>query len=178
MGGNIGFFTAELGCKVVVADLFADLAARAVAGEQSEDDAGDWVAERLRHDAESVDAVLCWDTLEHLTTAEARVLAPRLTRVLRPHGVLALGFGAEWRAESGYSTYHIVDRETLRRQFHPGPARQSRVLTIREVMDTFDELAVVDTFLLASRAYEMLFRKPSHSRDHRRTTASLQRHGA
>ena len=171
VGGNIRFLNAEFGCRLVVADLFADLNARAAGGERSEKDAGDWIAERIRHDAESVDAVLCWDTLEHLTPPEARVLASRLTRVLRPHGVLAMGFSSEWRAESGYATYEILDRETLRRQFHAGPARQSHVLTSREVMDMFGELAVVDTFLLATRAYEMLFRKPSQSRDNRRIRA-------
>ena len=178
VGGNIGFLTADLGCKVVIADLFADLGARAAVGEESEEEevAGAWIAERLRHDAESLDAVLCWDMLEHLTAAEARVLASRLTRMLRPHGVLALGFSSEWRAESGYATYEMVDRETLRRQFHPGRSRQSRVLTSREVMETFGELSVVETFLLATRAYEMLFRKPSQSRNNRRIMAPPERH--
>ena len=59
------------------------------------------------------------------------------------------------------ATYEIVDRETLRRQFHSSPSRQARVLTSREVMETFRGLAVVDTFLLSTRTYEMLFRKPS-----------------
>ena len=175
VGGNVGFLTAELGCKLVVADLFADLNARAAAGEQSEDESGAWIAARVGHDAESMDAVLCWDALEHLTATESRVLASRITRVLRPHGVLVLGFSGEWRTESGYATYEIVDRETLRRQFHPGPSRQSRVLTSREVMEMFGELAMVDTFLLATRAYEMLFRKPSQSRNNRRITASPAR---
>ncbi len=172
VGGNVGFLTSEFGCRLVVADLFADLDVRAAGGERSGDDDGAWVAARLGQDAESVDAVLCWDTLEYLTATESRVLASRLTRLLRPHGVLVLGFSNEWRVESGHATYEIVDRETLRRQFHPGPSRQSRVLTGREAMETFRELAVVDTFLLATRAYEMLFRKPSHSMNNRRTTAS------
>lgn len=176
VGGNVGFLTAELGCRLLVADLFATLDDRGPAPRRSAaDDTGAWVAELVGQDAESVDAVLCWDTLEHLTNAELRVLASRLTSVLRPHGVLALGFSAEWRAESGYATYQIVDRETLRRQFHPGPSRQSRVLTGREVMNVFGELAVVDTFLLATRAYEMLFRKPSLARDDRRMAAAFRR---
>ncbi len=175
VSGNVGFLTAELGCKLVIADLFADLNARASDGETADDATGAWIASRIGHDAESVDAVLCWDTLEHLTVTEARVLASRLTRVLRPHGVLVLSFSGEWRAESGYATYTIVDRETLRRQFYASVSRQSRVLTSREVMDTFRELAVVDTFLLATRAYEMLFRKPSQSRVNRRIMASPAR---
>ena len=172
VGGNVGFLTSEFGCRLVVVDLFADLDARAAGGGQSGDEAGSWLGSRIEQDAGSVDAVLCWDTVEYLTATEARVLASHVTRVLRPHGVLVLGFSSEWRGESGHATYEIVDRATLRRQFHPGPSQQLRVLTGREVMDTFRELAVVDTFLLATRAYEMLFRKPSQSMDNRRTTAS------
>ena len=175
VGGNVGFLTAEFGCKLVVADLFADLNARAAAGKQFEDESGAWIAGRIGCDAESVDAVLCWDTLEYLTATESCVLASRITRVLRPHGVLVLGFSGEWRAESGYATYEIVDKETLRRQFHPGQSRQSRVLTSREVLEMFGDLAMVDTFLLATRAYEMLFRKPSRAKDSHRITASPAR---
>ena len=126
VGGNVGFLTAELGCKLIVADLFADLDLRASNPEATEDAAGAWITARIGHDANSMDAVLCWDTLEHLTANEVRVLASRLTRVL----------------------------------------------TSREVMDTFAELAVVDTFLLATRAYEMLFRKPSQSTVNRKGMAS------
>ena len=171
VGGNVEFLTSELGCRLVVADLFADLAAKAAGGEEAEETVGAWMAERIGLGAESVDAVLCWDTLEHLTVAEGRVLAPLLSRLLRPHGVLVLGFSGEWRAESGYASYEIVDRETLRRQLHVSASRQARVLTSREVMEMFRDLAMVETFLLATRAYEMLFRKPSQSTENRRITA-------
>lgn len=161
VGGNVAFLTSEFGCKLVVADLFADLGTGAGDAERSEEQIGAWLTARIGQDAESVDAVLCWDVFEHLTVTEARLLASRITAMLRPHGVLVLGFSGEWRSEAGYATYEIVDQETLRRQFHPSPSRQARVLTSREVMETFRGLAVVDTFLLATRAYEMLFRKPS-----------------
>ena len=163
VGGNVAFLTAELGCKLVVADLLADLDERSSAGERTEDETGVWIASRIREDPESVDAVLCWDTLEHLTTSEARILAASLTRVLRPHGVLLLSFSGEWRSEPGYATYGIVDRSTLRRQFRAGATRQMRVITSREVTETFHELTVVDARLLATRAYEMVLRKPSYS---------------
>jgi len=171
VGGNLDYFAAEFGGKVAVADLFADLDARAAAGRgpfEAEGEAAAWMEARAGHDAGSVDAVICWDTLEYLTAAEARVLAPRLARLLRPHGVLALSFSGEWRSGSGYDTCAIVDRETLRRRFRPGPSKQLRVLTSREVMETFRELALVDTFLLPTRTYEMVFRKPpSHERSGR-----------
>ena len=175
VGGNVAFLTSEFGCKLVVADLFADLGAGARDAERSEEELGAWLTARVGQAAESVDAVLCWDVLEHLTATEARLLASRITAMLRPHGVLVAGFSGEWRAESGYATYEIVDRETLRRQFHPSPSRQARVLTSREVMDTFRGLAVVETFLLATRAYEMLFRKPSQPNRQHGTMASPAR---
>lgn len=161
VGGNLAFLTSELGCRLVIADVFADLRAGSGGAGRSGEEIGAWLTARVAQAPDSVDAVLCWDVFEHLAAAEARLLAARITALLRPHGVLVLGFSGEWRAESGYATYEIVDRETLRRQFHSSPSRQARVLTSREVMETFRGLAVVDTFLLATRTYEMLFRKPS-----------------
>ena len=175
VGDNMGFLTEALGCRLLVADLFADLDERSTAGGRAGDEDGAWIAERIPQDPEAVDAVLCWDTLEHLTTVEGRTLAAALTRILRPHGVLLLSFSGEWRSEPGYATYGIVDRSTLRRQFHAGASRQMRALTSREMMDTFHDLAVVDAFLLATRAHEMVFRKPSHSTATRRPAAPRSR---
>lgn len=163
VGDNVAFFTSRFACRLVVADLFADLDERSSAGERNEDQTGAWVAETIRAEPESVDAILCWDTLEHLTAVEGQILAERLTRVLRPEGVLLLSFSGEWNAQPGYATYGIVDRSTLRRQFYAGASRQMRVLTSREVTETFRNLSIVDACLLATRAQEMVFRKPSHS---------------
>ena len=163
VGENVAFYTTQLGCRLVVADLFADLDERLSAGEPAEGRNEEWIGGRIRQDPESVDAVLCWDTLEHLSAVEGQILAARLIRVLKPHGVLLLSFSGEWRTEPGYATYGIVDRSSLRRQFHAGVSRQMRVLTSREVTETFRDLSVVDACLLATRAQEMVFRKPSHS---------------
>ena len=175
VGANVAFLTSELGCKVVIADLFADLATDVDGAGRTEGEIGAWLTARVGQYVDSVDAVLCWDVFEHLTVTEASLLASRITAMLRPHGVLVLGFSGEWRGESGYATYEIVDRETLRRQFHPSPSRQARVLTNREILETFRGLAVVDTFLLATRAYEMLFRKPSQPNRKQEITASSVR---
>lgn len=163
VGDSVAFLTAELGCRLVVADLFADLDERSSAGERDADQTGAWVADRIRAEPESVDAILCWDTFEHLTTVEAKILAAKLTRALRPHGVLLLSFSGEWHPQPGYATYGILDRSTLRRQFCAGSSRQMRVLTSREVTETFRNLAIVDARLFATRAQEMVFRKPSYA---------------
>ena len=162
VGDTVAFLTAELRCRLVVADLFADLDERSSTGKRDADQTGEWVAERIRAEPETVDAVLCWDTLEHLTAVEGRILAAELTRVLKPHGVLLLSFSGEWHSQPGYATYGIVDRSTLRRQFCAGASRQMRVLTSREVTETFRNLAIVDARLFATRAQEMVFRKPSY----------------
>ncbi len=163
MGDSVAFLTAEFGCRLVVADLFADLDERSSAGQRDADQTGEWVAERVRAEPESVDAILCWDTFEHLTAVEGKILAAKLTRVLRPHGVLLLSFSGEWHPQPGYATYGILDRSTLRRQFCAGASRQMRVLTSREVTETFRNLAIVDARLFATRAQEMVFRKPSYA---------------
>ena len=65
VGENVAFYTTQLGCRLVVADLFADLDERLSAGEPAEGRNEEWIAGRIRQDPESVDALLCWDTLEH-----------------------------------------------------------------------------------------------------------------
>lgn len=172
---NVAFLTSALGCRLAVADLFAALDERSSAGERTGDRTGAWIPECIRQDPESVDAVLCWDAIEHLTPVEGRILAARLTRVLKPHGVLVASFSGEWRPAPGYATYEIVDRATLRRQFCAGASRQMRVLTSRELTETFHDLAVVDACMLATRAHEMVFRKPSYPAVTRKGAAARTR---
>ena len=158
VGENLDFLGAAVGCKLLVADLFSDLEGRLADDPAPPDET--WVTSRITREAASVDAILCWDTLEYLTEAEGRTLAARLTRVLRPHGVLLMRFSGALRSEAAYATYAIVDPSTLRRRVHAAIVRQRRVLMSREVTDMFEGLSIVEAFLLTTQVREMVFRKP------------------
>ena len=167
VGANVAFFGEQLGCKPFVEDLFADL--DRVAAEGATVNAGGAVgdadplqaaiASRIIQEADSVDGVLCWDIMEHLTAPAAQTLATSLTRVLRPRGVLLARFGNERRQAEGHTNYEIVSRSELRHHFQGGTARQLRVLQSREVIQMFEELTVAESFLLKTQAREVIFRK-------------------
>ncbi len=167
VGANVAFFGEQLGCKPFVEDLFADL--DRVAAEGATVNAGGAVgdadplqaaiASRIIQEADSVDGVLCWDIMEHLTAPAAQTLATSLTRVLRPRGVLLASFGNERRQAEGHTNYEIVSRSELRHHFQGGTARQLRVLQSREVIQMFEELTVAESFLLKTQAREVIFRK-------------------
>ncbi len=167
VGANVAFFGEQLGCKPFVEDLFADL--DRVAAEGATVNAGGAVgdadplqaaiASRITQEADSVDGVLCWDIMEHLTAPAAQTLATSLTRVLRSRGVLLASFGNERRQAEGHTNYEIVSRSELRHHFQGGTARQLRVLQSREVIQMFEELTVAESFLLKTQAREVIFRK-------------------
>ena len=170
VGANVTFFGEQLGCKPFVEDLFADLdrvaaegatvnAVATVAGDADPLQAA--IASRITQEADSVDGVLCWDIMEHLTASAAQTLATSLTRVLRPRGVLLASFGKERRQAAGHTNYEIVSRSELRHHFQGGTARQLRVLQSREVIQMFEELTVAESFLLKTQAREVIFRKPA-----------------
>ena len=170
VGANVAFFGEQLGCKLFVEDLFADLdrvaaeraTVNAVAGAAgAADPLQAAIASRITQEADSVDGVLCWDIMEHLTAPAAQTLATSLTRVLRPRGVLLASFGNERRQAAGHTNYEIVSRSELRHHFQGGTARQLRVLQSREVIQMFEELTVAESFLLKTQAREVIFRKPA-----------------
>ena len=161
VGANVTFLGEQLGCKLLVEDLFADL-------ERSTEtsDRGDEPAEvrrpRLAQEDATVDGVLCWDVLEQVGVARGQALADELTRILRPGGALLVTFNTETRVARGHTRYEIVDRTTLRHRFCAGSRGQDHVLQSREVTRMFKGLAIADSFLLTHRMREMLFRKARH----------------
>src|SRR6266851_3193958 len=89
VGSNVSFFGEQLGCKIFVEDIFADLDRHVRGGTVEALPA--FLKERFPQDTGSVDGILCWDIFDYLDRAAAQQLAQQLTRVLRPDGAL-LGF--------------------------------------------------------------------------------------
>ena len=157
VGANVSFLGEQLGCKLIVKDLFDDL--ERLTRQGSDDDNGAFLRARLALDAGSVDGVLCWDLLDYVDRTAARVLSRELVRVLRPGGVLFVCFGTQLSTDRGYTKYEIVDESSLRQLFYSGTQSKVRVLQSREITELFDRLTVTESILLANRMREMLFRK-------------------
>jgi len=163
VGSNVAYFGEQLGCKIFVTDVFADLDRFAREGRMEE--FGDFLAKKFTQESGSVDGILCWDFIDYLDKPAAQKLADQLTRVLRPEGAL-LGFFGTAPQNGGGDTYYnkfIVADEgvNLRARAYPAlRARQSTMLN-RDIIKLFSGLRVSDSFLLKNNQREILFRKPA-----------------
>ena len=159
LGPNVTFLGEQLGCKLFVEDLLAELGS---AAEEDVDEPPERVARlRLAHADTSADGVLCWDVLEYLGSNAARLVAGEVKRVLRPGGVVFLCFGTDHRSGAVQTTYEIVDEGKLRYRCGDRARHKRRVLQSREMMKLFEPLTIVDSVLLTSRMREMVLRKSS-----------------
>ena len=91
VGSNVNFFGEQLGCKIFVEDIFANLDQHI--RDQKLEELPAFLKKRLPQADGTVDGILCWDLFDYLDRASAQELATQLIRVLRPGGTL-LGFFA------------------------------------------------------------------------------------
>jgi hypothetical protein len=159
VGSNVSFFGEQLGCKIVVEDLFADVDRHA--RERRGEGLAEFFLGRLAQADATVDGILCWDIIDYLDRAAAQELARQLTRILRPDGMLLGFFGTAQPADARYTKFIIVDELTLK--YRPYEAAQGRqaVLLNRDIIKLFAGLRVSDSFLLQNNVREILFRKPA-----------------
>ena len=162
VGSNIAYFGEQLGCKIFVTDLFADL--ERFAREGRIDAFADFIDRKFTQDSESVDGILCWDFIDYLDRATAQRLASQLTRVLRPDGAL-LGFfssAAQNGGDTHYNKFIVADQGVnLRARAYPALRGRQSVLLNRDIIKLFSGLRVSDSFLLKNNQREILFRKPA-----------------
>jgi hypothetical protein len=161
VGSNIAYFGEQLGCKIFVVDLFADL--ERFAREGRVEQFADFIDKKFTQDSGSVDGILCWDFIDYLDKVTAQRLSTQLTRVLRPEGAL-LGFFSS-AIQHGHSFYNkfIVSDEgvNLRARAYPALRGRQSVLRNRDIIKLFEGLRVSDSFLLKNNQREILFRKPA-----------------
>ena len=164
VGSNIAYFGEQLGCKIFVVDLFADLD-RFVREGRLEDFA-DFIDKKFTQEGASVDGILCWDFIDYLDKVTSQRLADQLTRVLRPDGAL-LGFFSS-AAQNGsdnhsyYNKFIVADQGVnLRARAYPALRGRQSVLLNRDIIKLFSGLRVSDSFLLKNNQREILFRKPA-----------------
>jgi SAM-dependent methyltransferase len=159
VGSNVSFFGEQLGCKIFVEDIFADLDRHVREGKV--DRLPDFLKGRFPQATGSVDGVLCWDLIDYLDKASAQVVANELARVLRPEGVLLGFFGSAPARDARYTKYIIVDEVTLKHRSYPAARGRQTTLLNRDIIKLFGGLRVSDSFLLKTNIREILFRKPA-----------------
>jgi hypothetical protein len=160
VGSNIAFFGEQLGCKIFIEDVFADLDRHLRDHRLGELPA--FLKTRFPQPTESVDGVLCWDLFDFLDKASAQVVAQQLMRVLAVNGVLFGFFTTAQPAEARFSKFIVTDDGSLRHRPYSTPRMRQAVLQNRDIIRLFERLRVSDSFLLQTNVREILFRKPAY----------------
>jgi len=159
VGSNVSFFGEQLGCKIFVEDIFADLDRHI--REKKLEQLPDFLKARFPQATGSVDGILCWDLIDYLDKASAQAVATELARVLRPEGALLGFFGTAQPPDLRYTKYIIVDEVNLKHRSYPAARGRQTVLLNRDIIRMFGGLRVSDSFLLKNNLREILFRKPA-----------------
>jgi hypothetical protein len=159
VGSNVSFFGEQLGCKIFVEDIFADVDRHVRGGKLEE--LPDFLRKRFPQDDGSVDGILCWDLADYLERPSALALAEQLTRLLRPEGALLGLFGTAPSREPRYTKYVVVDEANLKYRPYAASRPRQAVLLNRDILRLFEGLRVADSFLLQNNIRELLFRKPA-----------------
>jgi hypothetical protein len=160
VGSNVAFFGEQIGCKIFIEDIYAELERHACA-EKLEDFPA-FLSRRFSQADGSIDGIICWDLIDYLDRASAQALADQLTRVLRPEGALLGFFGNTARRESTYTKFVIADETNLKYRTYPASRSRQAVLLNRDIIRLFTGLRVSDSFLMKNNIREILFRKPSY----------------
>lgn len=159
VGSNVTFFGEQLGCRIRVEDIAADIDRHVKAG--TIDQLAEFFPKRFTQDPGTVDGILCWDVLDYLDRRAAQALAKSLCRLLRPEGCLLGFFSTAESSERVYTKYVVVNETTLRYRTYPALRPRQRSLLNGDIIKLFKDLRVTDSFLMKSKLREMLFRKPT-----------------
>ncbi len=159
VGSNVSFFGEQLGCKIFVEDVYADLERHIREGRLDAFPA--FLKTRFTEETSAVDGILCWDLIDYLDRQSAQALADQLTRMLRPEGALLGFFGTAQPRDTRYTKYIIVDDVNLKHRPYPASRGRQSILLNRDIIRLFTSLRVSDSFLLQNNLREILFRKPA-----------------
>src|SRR5262245_21553423 len=146
VGSNVSFLGEQLGCKIFVEDIFADVDRHFREGKG--DQLPEFLKKRFTQADGTVDGVLCCEMVDYLDGPPAQTHAGQLTRIQRPEGAL-LGFvGAVQHRDPRYTKYVIVDEWNLRYRPYAAVRGQQAVMPNRDIIRLFTTLRVSESFLL------------------------------
>jgi SAM-dependent methyltransferase len=161
VGSNVTFFGEEVGCKIFVEDLAADIDRHVHEGKVGELPA--FFDRRFPQAPETFDGILCWDIFDYMERPAAERLARQLMRVLRPEGLLLAFFGTADPRETPRATYTrhvVVDRQHLQHRPYKSSRARQKPSVNRDIQRLFEPLRIAENVLLKTNLREVLFRKP------------------
>ena len=150
IGSNVTFFGEELGCKILVENLFKDVDRHVT--ESAVDQLPAFFEPRFAQEEGTVDGIVCWDLFDYLDRPAAQALARQLdpdsraltasfwrssrpwTRPRRPHGATR-------------NTSSSIERSLQHRTYRASAGKQ-RPLLNRDIQRLFEPLRITDQFLL------------------------------
>jgi hypothetical protein len=159
VGSNVTFFGEQLGCRIRVEDVAADIDRHVKSN--TIDQLPAFFAKRFTQAAGTVDGILCWDLLDFLDRPAAQSLAAALSSLLKPDGCLLGFFSTADTHTAVYTKYVVVDHANLKYRTYPAARPRQRNLLNGDIIKLFKDLRVTDSFLMKSKVREMLFRKPA-----------------
>ena len=121
VGSNVTFFGERLGCKIILEDLFGDLDRYP---RNSETPFAEYLKTRLKHEAGSVDGILCWNFFDYLDLPSAQALATSLTKLLRPEGTLLGFFTTVGATDTRFSKYVILDEDSVKQRAYSSAGKK------------------------------------------------------
>jgi hypothetical protein len=158
IGTNVGFFGEQLGCKLFIEDLAAEIDKHLRANTR--DALSEALVKRFTQADASVDGVLCWDIFDYLDVPQAKAVAQQVVRVLRPGGAVMGFFCTKAVDRAPFTKFEIQEEsQSLRHRHHPGTGGAKFVLQNRDIIKMFEGLYVSESFLLKSNTREILLRK-------------------
>ena len=157
VGSNVTFFGEQLGCRIRVEDIAADIERHVKDGKADELPA--FFETRFPQEAESIDGMLCWDVLDFLDRPAAHALATALMRMLRPDGALLGFFSTTDGRPQIYTKYIVVDEGSLRHRTYAASRPRQQVLLNRDIIKMFEGLRVTESFLMKNNVREILFKQ-------------------
>jgi SAM-dependent methyltransferase len=159
VGSNVTFFGEQLGCKIVVEDVFKDLERHT--REQKLEALPAFLQGRFPQADDSFDGILCWDVFDYLEKPAAQALAAQMARILKPDGVLLAFFNAS-EPKPGpalYTRHVVIDPTNLKHRPYTATRGKLRPILNRDIIRMFEPLRVWEQFLLKTNLREVLFRK-------------------
>jgi SAM-dependent methyltransferase len=113
----------------------------------------------LQFEPESFDAVLVWDTLEHLSRPLLNVVMERLHTVMRPYGILLASFHNDIREDTvPVYSFRIADSKTLLLQTRER-RRPAQSFNNRAIEKLFERFRSVKFFLTREHLREVIVKR-------------------
>jgi SAM-dependent methyltransferase len=120
-----------------------------------------FMAENMRFQGRSFDAVLCWDVADYLPEALVKPVVEKMCSVMKPGGTLLAFFHTrDAGPDAPYYRYHLAGIEMLQLQATTkggGPQfRLQRVFNNRHIENLFREFASLKFFLARDNVREVI----------------------